>query len=268
MAMLLIADLLSFSPRLSRAAEGLPAVSEVTRRMIERAQSVAREEQAPHYTYEKRWLIERLEGAGDRPKLEEKIYQVTQIAGFPFNRLVKIQGRDLNAEELQEEQRREEKFQQRLGSPDARKLAARKEGWLTAALLDRYEFTLKARVVLCDRPTLMLAFKPRPGKLPVTNIRDKLLNRLEGTVWVDEAEAETAKLSAHLTETVSLGWFGMLGSLSRCDLSLDRQRMPDGVWVNAKQVLFIQCRRIASALQFRSTEESSKFKPTAVADKY
>jgi hypothetical protein len=52
----------------------------------------------------------------------------------------------------------------------------------------------------------------------------------------------------------------MLGSLSRCDLSLDRKRMPEGVWVNARQILQIQCRKLASTLRFRSTEESSEYK--------
>jgi hypothetical protein len=35
-----------------------------------------------------------------------------------------------------------------------------------------------------------------------------------------------------LAEPVFLGWFGLLGSLTQCDLALERQRMPDGAWID------------------------------------
>jgi len=65
-----------------------------------------------------------------------------------------------------------------------------------------------------------------------------------------------------LTETVSLGWFGVLGALNCCELSLERQRMPDGVWVNVKQVLLIYARKMATAVRFRHTEESNGYRKT------
>jgi hypothetical protein len=86
---------------------------------------------------------------------------------------------------------------------------------------------------------------------------------MAGTVWIDEQDAEAAKLSVKLTDSISLGWFGMLGSVSGCDLSLERKRMPEGVWVNARQILQIQYRKLTSTLRFRSTEESSEIKKVA-----
>jgi hypothetical protein len=66
-----------------------------------------------------------------------------------------------------------------------------------------------------------------------------------------------------LVEPIFLGWFGLLGSLNQCDLSLERQRMPDGVWINAKQALHIQCRKLTATMRFRTTEESSGFEKVA-----
>ena len=63
-AMLLVAGLLSCLPGNGRAAEALPPASEVTRRMLERAQAVAESEQGPQYTYEKRTVLEQLDAAG------------------------------------------------------------------------------------------------------------------------------------------------------------------------------------------------------------
>jgi hypothetical protein len=227
--------------------------------MVERAQAVARAERGPQYTYEKRSRRERLDPAWQPLSSEEKIYRVTLIGGLPFNRLVKVQGRELTAEELKQEEAREERFRQRFISTDRKKLVARKEALVTPELLDRYEFAVKERVVLSNRPTLVLTFKPKKGDRPSETFEDKLLNRMAGTIWVDEADADTARVMANMVEPVSLGWLGWLGSLSQCELSLERQRMPDGVWVNNKMALILQCRKPATTLRFRTTEDSCGF---------
>ena len=108
--------------------------------MIERAQVVARADEGPRYTYEKRSLLERLDVDWRPVSSEEKIYQVTLIGGLPFNRLVKVQGRELSAEELKQEDAREERFRQRIISGDRRELVARKEALVTPELLDHYDF--------------------------------------------------------------------------------------------------------------------------------
>jgi hypothetical protein len=258
--MLLLAGLFGCFAGNGRAAETLPEASEVTRRMIERAQAVAEAEQGPQYTYQKRSVLERLDAAGQPVKSEEKLHQVILIRGLPFNRLVKVQGRELNAEELKREEAREERFQQRFVSADRRKLAAQKAALVTPELLDRYQFAVKERVVLSNRPTLVLTFKPKDTNLPERKVQDKLLNRMAGTLWVDEADADTARVVASLVEPLSLGFLGWLGSLTRCELSLERQRMPDGVWINTRMTLLMHCRRLTAALRFRLIEESRGFR--------
>jgi hypothetical protein len=258
--MLLIAGLLACLSVNAPAADGLPSAADVTRRMIERARAVAEAEQGPQYTYEKQSVLERLDAGGRSIGSEEKLYQVVLIRGLPFNRLVKIRGQELNAEELKREQAREEKFQQRFVSADRRKLAAQKAALVTPELLDRYQFAVKERMVLSNRPTLVLTFRPKSTSLPEGKVQDRLLNRMAGTLWVDEAEADAARVVARLMEPMSLGFLGWMGSLSRCELSLDRQRMPDGVWVNTRMTLLLHCRRLATALRFRLTEASNGFK--------
>ena len=258
-ALVLVAGLLSCLPGPSWATQTLPAASEVTRRMVERAQAVARAERGPQYTYEKQSRLERLDAAWRPVSSEQKTYRVTLTGGVPFNRLVKVQGRELTSEELRQEEAREERFRQRFISTDRKKLVARKEALVTPELLDRYEFTVKERVVLSNRPTLVLTFKPKKGDRPSETFEDKLLNRMAGTIWVDEADADTARVMANMVEPVSLGWLGWLGSLSQCELSLERQRMPDGVWVNNKMALILQCRKPATTLRFRTTEDSCGF---------
>jgi hypothetical protein len=228
--------------------------------MIERSQAVAQGDQETQYTYQKRSLLERLDADGHSLKSEEKIYQVTLIGGFPFKRLVKIAGRELSLEELRKEETKDAKFRQTFVSDDRQKPGTRKEGLVTAELLDRYQFVVEKRVVLSNRPTLVLTFRPKAGNLPSRTIEDKLLNPMAGRLWIDEEDADAARLEVSLVEPVFLGWFGLLGSLTQCDVSLERRRMPDGVWINAKQALFIQCRKLTATTRFRTTDKSSGFK--------
>ena len=257
---LLIAGLLSFLPHGGRAVETLPAASDVTRRLIERAQAVARAEPGPQYTYKKRTVSERLDAAGVVLTSEEKIYLVTLIGDVPYNQLVKIQGRELSAEELRREEAREERFRQKFVSANEKKSAARKEGWVTPELLDRYQFQVQQRVILSNRPTLVVTFKPKEANIPSKTFEDKFLNGMAGRLWIDEGDADPARLVVSLREPLSLGWFGLLGSLSRCDLSLERRRMPDGVWVNARQEIVIHWRKLTGTTRFRVTEATSGFR--------
>jgi hypothetical protein len=244
-------------------AGSLPDAAIVTRRVIERAQPVATAAQGPRYTYESRSVLERLDADGRATTSEAKGYQVTLVAGLPLSRLIRTQGRDLSAEELRQEEAREEKFRQRFVSADAKQLAARKQGLITPDLLDRYQFAVKERVVLSNRTTLVLTFQPKAEDLPAEAIQDKLLNRMAGTLWIEEEDAETARMAVRLEEPISLGWFGLLGSLNQCDISLERRRMPDGVWTNTRQVWFIQCRKLIATVRFRTTEDCRGFRKVA-----
>jgi hypothetical protein len=258
--MLVLTGLLRCGAPSLHGFEALPNAAEVTRRMVEHSQAVARADQGPHYAYLKHSSLERLDATGRRLSSEEKIYEVKLIAGLPFNRLVRIQGRESSPEELAREDAREEKFQRRFVSTDTKTLAARREGLVTPELLERYDFMVESRVVLSNRSTLVLAFKPKAGSLPCSKLVDRLLNRMAGRLWIDEAEADTARIEAYLMEPVHLGWFGWLGSLNQFELSLQRQRMPDGVWINTRQALLIQCRKMTTMMRFRTHEESSDFK--------
>ena len=247
------------------AAEPLPPASEVTRRMLEHSRALVESEHVPQYTYEKRTVLEQLDPAGRVLTSEEKIHQVRLIHGFPFNRLVKIKGRELTPDELKREDAREERFQQQFVSADRKKMLARKEALVTPELLGRYQFEVKERVMLGNRPTLVVRFKPKEGDRPERTIEDKILNGMAGTLWIDEADADTARVEAYLADQVTVGLFGLLGSLTRCDISLTRRRMPDGVWINDRMTIFVQCRKLMTNQRFRLTEQSSGFRAALAA---
>jgi hypothetical protein len=237
---------------------GLPDAADVMRRVMEHVQAVAAKD-GPQYTYQSCKVLERLKGSGEIVESEERDYRVNLIAGYPIHHLTRIQGQSLSPEELKQEGQKEIRFRQKFTSLNMEKLAAHRTTWLTSNLLARYEFTVTGRITISNRPTLVVVFRPKAGDLPVVDVQDRLLNLLAGTVWIDEQDADAVKLSVGLADTLSLGWFGILGSLSECNLTLERLRLPDGVWVISKQTLQLQLRKLASTKRYRITEESSGY---------
>lgn len=246
-------------PLLVSAAADLPGASNLIARVVERAQLVARETQTNHYTYEKRSTTSELDEKGTVTKSTEKLYRVVLIGGLTFPRLIKIQGRELTAKELEKENQRETAFRQRVTRVDLKKKAKRKEGLATRELVDRFEFKIARRELVEGRQTLVVGFTPRSG-VPDDSIEDKVYQKVTGTVWVDELEAEIARLEARVNGPIPLGWFGAVGSLNKFQATVERIRLPDGVWVNRRSTFTVMARKLFSALRTRTTEESSGFR--------
>src|SRR5205085_7289368 len=96
------------------SAQPLPTASNILQRVVQRAQLIARAVQTNHYTYEKKSLTEEFDDKEHITKTTEKLYRVALIGGLPFPRLVKIQGRELSARDLEKENQRETAFRQRV----------------------------------------------------------------------------------------------------------------------------------------------------------
>ena len=235
----------------------LPPVRVVLDRMVGRA--VEWVEADAVYSYQKRSRLEQLDGDGRPIESIERVYHVDLIQGIPFPRLVQIEGRDLTGEELRAENERERAFRNRVTGTDPGAMVEQNQPLVTHDLLDRYRFTLERAETLEDRRVWVLAFEPRSRGLTMRTVQDRILARLTGRIWVDDEEAEVARLEVGLTEPFSLGWFGWMGSLQECELYLERRRMPDGVWLPTRQSLFLVGRRLFSPIRYRTTEESYDF---------
>jgi len=249
----------TIGPDSVRAEEPLPSATNLTQRLIERARDVAENGRHPHYTFLSRSRLEELDAKGKVLEAVEKLYRVDWIAGLPVKTLIEIKGRDLSPEELKAEQQGDEKFQERFTATSPRKLAARRQSVVTEQLLDRFRFDVRERILWEGRPTLVVTFAAKESPDSGSTIQDRILNRLAGTIWIDEEEADTARVRITLVEPLTLGWLGILGSLTRCDFDLHRRRMPEGLWINQRHSLHIHCRKLANTMRFRKTELASEF---------
>jgi len=240
-----------------RPEPALPTASALMARVLERSARVARNTNAAPHTCLKRALVEELDGKGRVVKTTEKTYRVQCVQGIPFSRLIKVGGRELSPAELRKQDLREQAFLKKIAARDPDTMARGKEAWVTRELVDRYEFKVQGREPFENRMMVVLEFVPRASQPAAHKPQDRILERLTGRLWVDEADAEVARLEVRLLEAFSLGWLGLVGSVKQCDLLLLRQRLADGCWVNRRQTLVLGGRKLTSALRYRTTEDSS-----------
>ena len=246
-------------PLLACGAADLPPAADIIARVMKRAELVAQETPTNHYVYDKRTITGEMDENGAVTKSTEKLYKVELAGGLPLPRLVKITGRDLTAKELEKENEREAAFRQRVTQVDVKNKVKNKEALATPDLVKRFDFTVIKREWIDGRPTLVATFKPRPASADAS-IEDRVYQKLFGTIWVDEREAEITRIDAQLNEPVPVGWFGAIGSLNQFQGTVERARLPDGVWVNRKTMFTVKARKVFLAMHSKTIAESSGFR--------
>jgi hypothetical protein len=95
--------------------------------------------------------------------------------------------------------------------------------------LARFQFNLVGRETIGGRPTLILDLEPAAKKPPEHDLKDRIINKMAGRVWVDEAEWVLVKADFHLTEKVNVV-AGLVGTIASLTLSFNRTRTADGLW--------------------------------------
>ncbi len=241
----------------TEATPQLPLASDVIAKLLERAKAVGSETNRTRYVYLKTLETEELDETGKVKSRKEHIYEVSLIGGMPHPRLIRVNGKSFNKEQIQRENERQENTQRTVTS---QKRPGRREMVINEDLLNRFHYTVEGREMILGRTAVILSFKPKETRLSEQRIADRVLNKLSGRVWIDEEDSELAKIDLRLTEEVSL-WGGFLGSLKELSMVMNRDRLPSGVWFNKNGVFTIQGRKLFSPLRLRARETASKIRP-------
>ena len=235
----------------------LPSAAEIVTKAFERAKQIAAQGARKKYAYTRHQVTEELDSKGAIKERREKKYEVLLIAGWPYSKLVRINGEPLSEKQAVQEEERErkarERFSRRKQSRGGELMA------LSQDLIDRYAFTVERREVLNGRPALVLSFQPRSKDLPIKQMADHVLNHVAGHVWVDEVEFDIAKFDLHLERKLTL-WDGILASFERFDLMLVRTRMEQGVWINSSFASSVEGRKLFDSVRYKTREQSSNFR--------
>lgn len=204
------------------------------------------------------WCYRKLEEEDGK---QQKTYVVCQAKGAEIQRLVAIDGRELDEQERSEENeriehllksKREQEKQARRQHEDAKQAAD-----LMKLLADAFVF----RVAKRENDRITLNFAPNPEFHPSGN-EAQVFHHMEGTLTLDLKQQRLAEISGRLNSSVKFGG-GLLGHLDKGGTFLVRQQaIAPGCW----QMTLLDVQMNGKALFFktiavRQKEIDTQFQP-------
>jgi hypothetical protein len=202
--------------------------------------------------------MEKLDGDDKVKERTVKLYRMRIVQGVPISQLVKVEGRDLSESEIKKEAHRDAALEKQISGRDPKNSVKQRQALITKDLIDYFECKTLRREAVQGHQTLVVSFEGKPGK-DDGPIQERLLRRMAGVLWVDEATADVARLEVHLTKGLSLGVMGVLGAVKACKMDLVSKPMADGTWLPENTKMSISARMFVSSVRFQVEETASNF---------
>jgi hypothetical protein len=231
--------------------------------MLARAQQGETGKAKGDYTYTRLMVTEELDASGNVKERKEKAHQVYCRHGVISTKLVPVNARPHGASESQRPAYDESESREKEGA-SKRRHSENRENYLTAEIIERFNFRLVGEQMLNGRNSYQIAFVPRQPALPAHHTADRVLNRISGTVWVDAEEFEIAKAEFSLgSEVQFLG--GVIGCLKKLTFTMVWIRTTEGFWLNTLSVAEFEGRKVFASFRVRTRSQSSDFHPLRLA---
>jgi hypothetical protein len=193
---------------------------------------------ADHYNYKQRRVVRHLDGNGAVKKTEVHTFDVVQIEGTPWKRLIAKDDKPLPPNEERKEEERLQKETRKRASESAGDRQKRlreheKERQIEAELnreaLEAFDFRLEGREAVSGVACFVISAAPRPGFKPKRR-EAGIMKHLAGRIWITETTNDIAKFEANVMDDVSFGWF--LAKLRKGGrIQFEQTRVNDEVWL-------------------------------------
>ena len=216
------------SSRACAADQSLPTVEDIIQKAVKRSEVEAQNDIdfKQKYYFVRSKLTEIRNDEGELKKSDSRI-----STNYP-SKMVTVPKPEAEPDDSLVKAVRSPKDEQ-LASSGAKKVAARKfdknQFQFNDDLVGRYDFKLIGREATNGYSLLVVDFTPKKKKLPESGIKDRVINRVAGRIWVDEREFAIKRCSLHLLESISIIG-GIVGEAQQFDYSFDRERTEDGLW--------------------------------------
>ena len=197
---------------------------------------------------------------------EKRLFKVEPVRGVPYSRLMSKNGGPIEGDDLKTERERWDDFLEALNRDPAEDDDESDEDdeavVFNGELLERFTAELDGIRDLRGRPTYVVSFRPRPGKLPVRRQIDRALNKSRGELWIDQATYEIARVNFELMGKVRL-WWGILGNISDVTGHFEREPISEEVWLTTIVDIYFHVRVLFSTTRRSNTTHWSEFEPVA-----
>ena len=239
-----------------------PELREIIDRALERAAWAEDEGFETRYRRAMTQRIRQFDGDGEVTDDETLLYRLEPHEGALFSRLMARDGEPLDARGRREQDERWEEFKSEIADPRKRaereREAAENEIRFDEEMVGRFTARLEGVRDLRGRPSYVISFEPRPGRLPVRRRIDHALNNSRGEAWIDRETYEIAQVSFELMDRVRL-WWGILGSISNATGRLERRPVDGDVWLNTEFDVFFHVRVLFRTTRRGTTTQWSEF---------
>jgi hypothetical protein len=239
------------------------------------------EEMRERYTCKLVEVERKHDGDGRIKETETRTYEVTPVGDQFVERLMSVNGKALSASEREKEDKRIEKevdgLVKRHEKKQQKKQRARERGENEEKDKDQVtikdflrisEITSVRRETFRGHEVIAFDFEPRKGFKPKSRAED-IVNKLAGTIWVDEVAQQVARLEARLTDSYKIGG-GMLASIGASTaFSFEQEKIGDEIWLPSLMEANVSARVLLLAKFNRSVERRySEYKKYQIDSNY
>jgi hypothetical protein len=271
-------ELIAFRYPHSQDARPLPDLESLIKSITANQEKI--EEMRERYTCKLIEIERKHDGDGRVKGSDTRIYEVTPVGLAFVERLMSVNGKDLSASDREKEDKRVQKeiedVLKRREKKDQQKERARARGEKEekdddleiSDFLRISEITSVRREMFHNHEVIAFDFEPRKGFKP-KNRSEEIVNKLAGTIWVDEAAQQIARLEARLTDSFKIGG-GVLASISPSTAFVfEQDKIGDEVWLPSLMEANISARVMVFAKFSRSMERRySEYKKYQVDSRY
>lgn len=228
-------------------------------RTLEKAAQLEESKARSRYVFTMTTVMEELDAKGKMFSRKERVYEARIQSGWTQMKLLRINGEKLTPAQLRHEEAKDLKTRQNATQSSSALGSDRRENFFTAELVNRYWFVLKGIELVQGRRAYKLTFVPKGLDIPVKSAPDRLLNQMQGVVWIDVEDLEVCQSEFLLTGEVKL-WGGFLATLKKLNCKLTRVRIADGIWFNEKFTAYLEGRKLADPFKINALSTSSDFR--------
>lgn len=193
--LVLISFLCSYLP--AEASEQVK--EEILQKIIERA--TENEKEMDNYGYDVNMKVRWLKGDGETKKTEIRDYRTSWVEDTPRLDLYTIDSKPLDSDQRKEQQQRKKEWQKALHDGE-KKSDCHRIPFSWNEIMQKYDFTIDSND---HSAAYVLNFRHKNIDLPARNRFEKVLNNLDGKIWVDQ-EFRITKLKGRLNDGVSFGF--------------------------------------------------------------
>jgi hypothetical protein len=211
------------------ASPPLPEIHQLMREVHEHQKQLDKVRE--NYTYTSLQTSEDIDANGQLKKTEIDEYEEFFVNSHQIGRLVKKDGKPLTDDEQQKETERVTKWVQKAEKPGPEKPKDGDEITLSR-LLDVMEVRNPRREVYRGRPAIVFDFVGRKDA-KTHGMAEDMSKKLQGTIWVDEADRVVAHLDVSFNDNFRIGG-GLVANIEKgSNLHFDQAPVNGEIWFPA-----------------------------------